>query len=151
MNWTSASERVGLIAVVISLLYVGYEMKRNNDLAVVESQGDLLGLSFEMKSWLAEKEIRQIMFSDDIAQLPMDDQQTFFAMAGAWFDLYEFAFLSYERGVLSDEQLLVWKAGMCTLPPSFFFDAFGQQIPEDTFLDSLGLAVKECNSASEIR
>lgn len=150
MNWTSASERVGLIAVVISLLYVGYEMKRNNDLAVVESQGDLLGLSFEMKSWLAEKEIRQIMFSDDIAQLPMDDQQTFFAMAGAWFDLYEFAFLSYERGVLSDEQLLVWKAGMCTLPPSFF-DAFGQQIPEDTFLDSLGLAVKECKSASEIQ
>lgn len=69
-------------------------------------------------------------------------------MAGAWFDLYEFVFLSYERGVLSDEQLQVWKTGMCTLPPSFF-DAFGEQIPEETFLQSLGLAVKECKSATK--
>lgn len=150
MNWTAAAERVGLIAVVVSLLYVGYEMKRNNDLAVVESQGDLLGLSLEMKSWLVDKEIRQIIFSDDIAQLPIEDQQTFFYMAGAWFDLYEFVFLSYERGVLSDEQLQVWKAGMCTLPPSFF-DAFGEQIPEEIFLKSLGLAVKECKSAAKAK
>ena len=60
MNWTAAAERVGLIAVVVSLLYVGYEMKRNNDLAVVESQGDLLGLSLEMKSWLVDKSFSQM-------------------------------------------------------------------------------------------
>jgi len=66
-------------------------------------------------------------------------------MAGAWFDLYEFVFLSYERGVLSDEQLRVWKTGVCNLPPSFF-DAYGEQIPDEMFLDSLVSAVKECNS-----
>jgi len=32
-------------------------MKQNNDLAVVESQADLLGLSLEMKSWLVDKKI----------------------------------------------------------------------------------------------
>jgi len=148
MDWTAATEKVGLIAVVVSLLYVGYEMKRNNDLAVVESQADLLGLSLEMKSWLVDKEIRQITFSDDISQLPNEDQQTFFAMAGAWFDLYEFVFLSYERGVLSDEQLRVWKTGMCNLPASFF-DAYGEQIPGEMFIDSLGPAVKECNPATK--
>jgi len=147
MNWTAAAEKVGLIAVVVSLLYVGYEMKRNNDLAVVESQANLLGLSFEMKSWLVDKEIRQITFSEDITQLPNEDQQTFFAMAGAWFDLYEFVFLSYERGVLSDEQLRIWKTGMCNLPPSFF-DAYGKQIPDEMFLGSLGVAVKECNPST---
>ena len=41
-NWTTVAEKVGLIAVVVSLLFVGYEIKRNNDLGVVEAQMELL-------------------------------------------------------------------------------------------------------------
>lgn len=37
-NHTTAADKVGLIAVIVSLLYVGREIKRNKDLAVVESQ-----------------------------------------------------------------------------------------------------------------
>jgi hypothetical protein len=148
MNWTSVSERIGLIAVVVSLLYVGYELKRNNDLAVVASQKDLLSLQVEMRGWLVEKEIRQILFSDDISQLSKEDLQTFLSMAMGWFDLFEHAFLSYERGVLSDEQLVVWKNGLCTLPPTFF-EVFDQHLYQGNYLDSLVSAVKECNSARQ--
>lgn len=120
MNWTSASERIGLVAVVVSLLYVGYEMKRNNDLAVVASQKDLVALQIEMRGWLVDREVRRILFSDDLSQLSKEDFQTFLSMAMGWFDVFEHAFFSYERGVLSDEQLLVWKKGLCTLPSTFF-------------------------------
>ena len=150
MNWTSVSERIGLMAVVVSLLYVGYELKRNNDLAVVASQKDLISLQVEMRGWLVDKETRRILFSDDISQLPNEDLQTFLSMAMGWFDVYEHVFLSYERGVLSDEQLVAWKNGLCTLP-STFFEAFDQHLCQGCYLDSLVSAVQECNSSARIK
>lgn len=146
MNWTSVSERIGLIAVVVSLLYVGYELKRNNDLAVVASQKDLVALQIEMRGWLIDKEIRRILFSDDLSQLSNEDMQTFLSMAMGWFDVFEHAFFSYERGVLSDEQLVAWKNGFCALPPTFF-EAFDQHLYQGNYLDSLVSAVKECKAA----
>ncbi len=149
-NWTTAAEKVGLIAVVVSLLFVGYEIKRNNDLGVVESQMELLVLSVEMKGWLVDKEIRKILFSDDIDQLQKDDVQTLMYMVISWFDLYEHVLLSHERGVLSDEQLRVWRAGLCTLPP-VWFDIFDKHIDQSMYLDSLVSAVKECDSALQTK
>jgi len=149
MNWTSVSERVGLVAVVVSLLYVGYEMKRNNDLAVVASQKDLVELQIQMRGWLVDQDVRRILFTDDLSQLSGEDLQTFLSMAMGWFDVYEHAFFSYERGVLSDEQLQVWKAGLCKLPPTFFV-AFDQYLYEGNYLDSLVAAVRECNGARQI-
>jgi hypothetical protein len=144
-NWNAAAERVSLIAVVVSLLYVGYEIKRNTDLAVVESQQQLLSLLVEMKGWFIDKEIRKILLSDDIDQLQDDELQTLVYLAGSWFDLYEHALLSHERGALSDEQLRVWTAGMCTFPP-LWFKIFHTHINQDNYLDSLVAAVNECES-----
>ena len=48
-KWTTAAEKVGLIIVIVSLLYIGYEIKRNNDLAVVAIQQEFLVLLVEMK------------------------------------------------------------------------------------------------------
>ena len=146
MNWASVSERIGLVAVIVSLLYVGYEMKRNNDLAVVASQKDLVAMQIEMRGWLVDKDVRRILFTDDLSRLSEEDLQTFLSMAMGWFDVYESAFFSYERGVLSDEQLQVWKAGLCKFPATFFA-AFDQYIYEGNYLDSLVAAVKECNAA----
>ncbi len=149
MNWASASERIGLVAVVVSLLYLGYEMKRNNDLAVVESQKDLVAMQIEMRGWLVEKDVRRILFADDLSQLSEEDLQTFLVMAMGWFDVHEHAIFSYERGVLSDEQLRAWNAGLCKFPPTFFV-AFDQYLNEGNYLDSLVAAVKECNAARRI-
>ena len=144
-NWTAVAERVGLIAVVVSLLYVGYEIKRNTDLAVVESQQDLLVLLVEMKGWFVDKEIRKILLADDIDQLQKDELQILVYLAGSWFDLYEHALLGHQRGVLSDEQIRVWSAGMCTFPP-LWFKIFHTHINQDNYLDSLVSAVKKCES-----
>jgi hypothetical protein len=145
-NWTVAAERAGLIAVVVSLLFVGYEIKRNTDLAVVESQHDLLVLQVEMKGWFIDKEIRKILLADDIDQLQKDELQTLVYLAGSWFDLHEHVLLGYQRGVLSDEQMRVWSAGLCTFPP-LWFEIFHTHINQDNYLDALVLAVKECQSA----
>ncbi len=53
-NWTAAAEKIGLLAVVVSLLFVGYEIKRNIDLAVVESQKERFVLLVEMRGWLVD-------------------------------------------------------------------------------------------------
>ncbi len=145
-NWTSATEKVGHTAVIVSHKKVWYEIKRNNDLGVVESQQELLTLAVEMKGWFMDKEIRKILLSDDIDQLQEDELQTLVYMAGSWFDLDEHALLAHERGVLSDEQLRVWKAGICTFPP-LWIKIFHTHINQDNYLDSLVSAVTECESA----
>ena len=38
------SQVLGAVAVLVSLLLVAYELKRNNDIAVVQSQYELLSL-----------------------------------------------------------------------------------------------------------
>ena len=42
---------------------VGYEIKRNNDLATVQSQRDLIALSVEMRGWLVDEGVRKILFT----------------------------------------------------------------------------------------
>jgi hypothetical protein len=71
-------------------------------------------------------------------------------LAGSWFDLHEHALLGYERGVLSDEQMRVWSAGMCTFPP-LWFEIFHTHINQDNYLDSLVSAVNECESALQAK
>ena len=149
-NWSVAAERVGLIAVVLSLLFVGYEVKRNTDLAVVESQQELLVLNVEMKGWFLDEDIRRILLADDINQLQKDELQTLVYLAGSWFDLHEHALLGYQRGVLSDEQMRVWSAGLCTFPP-LWFEIFHTHINQNNYLDSLVSAVTECESALQTK
>ena len=145
-KWSVAAERVGLIAVVVSLLFVGYEVKRNTDLAVVESQQELLVLNVEMKGWFLDEDIRRILLTDDIDQLKKDELQTLVYLAGSEFDLHEHALLAHQRGVLSDEQMRVWGAGLCTFPP-LWFEIFHTHINQNNYLDSLVSAVAECETA----
>lgn len=141
------SQVLGGLAVLVSLSFVGYELKRNNDLAVVQSQHQLLELQVGMKATLADPNTLQILMTQDFEDLNDEEQLLFIALVSSWFDLFEAAFLAQERGILTNEQAAVWRNGLCTLPVHWL-EAFGARIYQNNFLDEVVEGVRDCLSSS---
>ena len=131
------------IAILASLLFVGYELKRNNDFAIVQSQHELISLNVEMKSWLTNPEVFDLLMTEDLEGMSPKQRLLFNYLVGSWFDMYEAAFIARERGILTDEQIKVWKNGMCSLP-DHWLQAFENDINENTYVNALVEGVKRC-------
>ncbi|MFN1836042.1 hypothetical protein AB2B38_012325 [Balneola sp. MJW-20] len=131
------------LAVLASLIFVGYELQRNNDLAIVQSQHNLITLNADMKTWLTNPEVLDVLMNEDVEGMSDKDRLLFVALVGGWFDLYEAAYIARERGILTDEQYKVWRNGMCTLPEHWLLN-FESVINSDNYIESLVEGVQHC-------
>ena len=135
---------LGGLAVFASLAFVGYELKRNNDLAAVQSQQELLAISVEMKALLADPAVLSTLMTEDVGGLSPEEELLFIALVGAWFDLYELVILSEEKGILTPEQFAVWMNGMCTLP-THWLELFDSKInQQNNYLKAVAANVRRC-------
>jgi hypothetical protein len=134
---------MGALAALVSLCFVGYELRRNNDIAVVQSQYELLALQVEMRTWLTDPNTLRVLMTEDVEQLSEAEQLLYLSSLTAWFDLFELVYLASERGVLTDEQFKIWSTGLCTLP-DHWLASFDPLIHRDNFLDSVVTAVHSC-------
>ena len=138
------SQTLGGLAVLASLVFVGYELKRNNDLAVVQSQQELVATSIELKALLTDPDTMSNLMTEEIENLSPADELLFVALVGAWFDLYELVILSEQKGILTEEQFVIWMNGMCTLP-THWLEAFDTKIAhKNNYLGAVGLNVRRC-------
>jgi hypothetical protein len=138
------SQLLGGLAVFASLVFVGYELKRNNDLAVVQSQQELLAISIEMKGLLTDPKTLSLLMTEDLGSFDREEDLLFFALVGGWFDLYELVILSMEKGVLTEEQFIIWMNGMCTLPPHWLEAFEGKINASNSYLKELSVNVQRC-------
>jgi hypothetical protein len=143
------SQILGALAVLASLLFVGYELQRTNDLAVVQSQHDLLSLQIVMKEWLTDRETLRILTTPDHTSLSSEEQLVFYALVGAWFDLYEAVFLARKRHIITDEQFIIWRNGMCTVPPHWL-QAYPTVINRGNYLPEVTEAVAYCTAQQNL-
>ena len=142
LNWLG--QVLGGLAVFASLVFVGYELKRNNDLAVVQSQHELVATSIELKAFLTDPDTLSTMMSLDSEGFSPEEVLIFVALVGAWFDLYELVILSQRKGILTDEQFVIWMNGMCTLP-THWLEAFDTRIAhQNNYLKEVGQNVQRC-------
>lgn len=137
------SQLFGALAVLLSLLFVAYELKRNNDIAVVQSQYELLSLQNDLRAMLADPGVLRVVMTRDVGTLSEDERLLFQSSVMAWFDLYELVFLAAEQGVMSDEQISVWAKGLCTLPEHWLTE-FSASINEGNFMEPLVKRVEGC-------
>ncbi len=89
--------------------------------------------------------MRKILSTENINNLSEPYRRAFLTYVAAQFDVYEIILFCHERGILSDEQLKVWTAGMCTRT-SAWITTFKEQINPDMYLKSLIDAVHGCSS-----
>ena len=129
--------------MVVSLVFVGYELKRTNDIAVVQTQHELLALLMDAKSWLMDPAVFELLNRKDLDHLSPEEKLLFDALIGSWFDIYEAAYIAQDQGILTDSQFIVWKKGMCNLP-GHWRQAFSSSINNENYIDALVAGVKEC-------
>lgn len=137
------SQVLAALAVLASLLLVAYELKRNNDISVVQSQYELLSLQNDLRAMLADPNVLRVVTTRNPETLGEEDQLLYRSSVMAWFDLYELVFLAAEQGVMSDEQFAAWRKGMCTIPESWL-TAFSTTINEGNFIEPLVKGVEDC-------
>ena len=136
-------QALGASAVLLSLLFVAYELKRNNDIAIVQSQQELLSLQNDMRAMLADPNVLRVVMTRDVETLSEEEQLLYRSSVMAWFDLFELVYLAAEQGVMSPEQFRAWEKGLCTLP-EHWLTSFSTTINEGNFMAPLVKGVEDC-------
>lgn len=115
-----AANLVAQLAVVASLIYVGYEIRLNTRVAQAEAHQGLVGLIMSLSDPVVA-DIDDVLAlraraDSGLALLPPDDRQRYMALANRSMNLYELAFDQRREGLLADD---VWEGFRQSLERQF--------------------------------
>ena len=112
-HWASIAEIISAIAVVASLLYVGFEIQRNTKVGLASNRQAIAARAQELAFYSAETHIHRLLFgsSDEAMELTETEQDRLTAYIGALLRTTEEAFLLYRDGLL-DEEYWLTRAGV---------------------------------------
>ena len=104
-EWANIAEIVGAVAIVASLLYVGYEIKRNSEIGLAPNRQAIAARAQELALYSAETNIYGLLFDPEsiAAELTESQRNHIVAYIGALLRTSEEAFLLYRDGMLEEE------------------------------------------------
>ena len=102
------AEIAGAIAVVISLVYVGLSVNQNTNAIMVANHQALVALDQDTNGWLRDPAFAEILVNatKNIDQLSPAQSRQYFTFIADKFNAWEFAFITYESGMMEDT---IWK------------------------------------------
>ena len=109
-KWAHIAEITGAVAVVISLLYVGYQVKENTDVQRSQTEMNLFSLSFDLATWYQDPGfVSAIARADeDWASLPDDEQMRVERYILESFNLWAYALKNFDRGQIDEGEWRAW-------------------------------------------
>lgn len=110
-TYAAIAEVVSAIAIVISLLYVGYEFRRTGTLSSNEVDTLLFERVREMNTMLIENsDLAELVLlaRDHPGELSDADRLRYLAYQHVFFDSWEVAWLYHQDGILEDETWQEW-------------------------------------------
>ncbi len=115
-RYAHMAEIAGAITIVLSVLYLGYEVRRNTTSSEIEAAQNLMALDQQMSTWLIEPHINSIVVKarNDLASLSEGDRESFRVIVWGAFGIWEHAYFSHEKGVLDDHMWRLWNTSFCT-------------------------------------
>ena len=97
------AEIVGAVAIVISLLFVGFELRRNTDAFYAQSRQAVLESSQEeLFEWVRNTDIHNSVIKQGILTSEEQTKINFFLLA--ILRVREYSWLQYENGIIDQEQ-----------------------------------------------
>ena len=104
------AEIIAAFAVVISLVYVGLEIRQNTEAIQSANQQSGLALGNEWDSWLRDQTFASLYVesSKDLSALSAVQQLQLDKFIGQGLNLWEFAFYSHREGLMDDEPWEGW-------------------------------------------
>ena len=107
-DWASIAEIISAVAVVASLLYVGFEISRNTKVGLAANRQSIAIRAQELAFYSAETNIFDLLFDprSENEELNEDEQRFVTAYVGALLRTTEEAYLLYRDGLLDEEYWL---------------------------------------------
>jgi hypothetical protein len=104
-DWAAIAEIIGAVAIVFSLLYVGFEIQRNTKVGLASNRQEIAARAQELALYSAETGIYRLLFDEsaDTAELTAVEQDRLTAYIGALLRTTEEAYLLHRDGLLDDE------------------------------------------------
>ena len=113
-----AVEIVGIAGIILSLIFLGYELKRSNDIAETEAVATIYSMTNEMGLALAENPELSRVFRQalsDFESLGPDDRWTVYVLLEYVINVNEAAWKYYDKGVINQEEADYYARSLCKL------------------------------------
>ena len=111
-------EVVGIVGIIVSLVFLGYELKRANDIAETEAIATIYGMTNEMGLAMAENQELSRVFRQgltDFESLSSEDRWTLYVLLEYVVNVTEAAWKYYDKGVIDQEEAEYYARGLCKL------------------------------------
>ncbi len=109
-------EFIGVIAVVLSLLFVAYEVRQNTNTAAAQAVFELNEAGRQTQFMqVSDPEIAKLVLlgQSDPQALTELQQFQYSRWVFSFLNLYESAWTYHQRGIISDQELEGWKTDYC--------------------------------------
>lgn len=111
-----ALEIVGIVVLIASIIFLGYELKHSNDIAETEAVATIYSMTNEMGLALAESPELSRVFDQalsDFESLSPDDRWTLYVLLEYVVNVNEVAWKYYDKGVINQEEVDHYTWGLC--------------------------------------
>ena len=134
-RYAHIAEIVGAITVVLSVLYLGYEIRRNTTASQMEATQNLLVLDQQLVERLIEPHVNAILVKarNDLASLSEEEREVFRMVIWSSFTVWEHAYFSHDKGVLDDYLWRSWNTSFCDWMEKNWLDFMTSQVSEESF------------------
>jgi hypothetical protein len=109
-KWAHVAEIAGAVAVVVSLLYVGYQIRENTDAQLSATENNLFNLGVALDEWYMDPGFVEIVANanSDFASLSAVERLRFARHVGMSLNLWTYAWKSYTRGQIDKGEWDAW-------------------------------------------
>ena len=115
-NWKDLFELIGIGAIVVSLFFVGLELRQNTDAVKASTIDGLSSLSQEFYLLMASDPELTRIFRDgrqDMGQLSENEFARFLWIERSRVVRLQTAFLQWQRGTLGDQDWMFYRSFVC--------------------------------------
>ena len=109
-------ELVGIFAVVVSLLFVAYEVRQNTNTAAAQAVFELNEADWQslfLQSTDPDLMALIILAEDDLDAFTDVQRQSYRRWVFAFLNLYESAWNHHRRGIINDDDMEGWRVEFC--------------------------------------
>jgi hypothetical protein len=105
------AEIASAFAVVLSLVYVGYELRQNTNAVLSDTQGSLLQLVHGVHAWLQSESFADIAVrgDEDYASLTPPERRQYDTYTRQLLDVWEHAYYNNRAGLMEDDLWEAWE------------------------------------------
>ena len=120
-EWALVAEITSAFAVVLSLAYVGYELRQNTNAVLSNTQQSLLELAHGVDAWLQSESFAEIAVrgDEDYSVLSPQERRQYDKYTHNVLNVWEHAYYNNRAGLMEDDLWEAWNDAFWTTSDSW--------------------------------